>query len=477
MSRMVLESSVKKPAVLGLLMLVGSAQSAQAHVKWFSNYSYAGPPNSIDEIFTPTFFWLAALSMAVIGMMVLVEDWIGRKPWMQKIDVWLRSRQDQAEAVLRLGVGATLLWDWQAGNLLAPELDFSSEPVLWIQLACAFLLVFKRTLPLAGALLFVLYGIAVSQFGLFHMLDYLMYVGIGGYFIANAAPQPAVKRVALPLVYVSVGFCLIWLGIEKLVYPGWAEMLLERHPVLALGFEHKFFVQGAAFVEMSLGFMIMACVQQRLLSVTITSVFFLTSLVFGRQEIMGHTLIHAALIAFIIAGAGAAKPPLEWFGGVRRRVSAAAAGFAVLVATMLVPYLYGANILFQTSLLDAGSLQDTHEHAHDRLQEVSGEGKLPALAISLARDPISGWNLELEAENFVFSPEQASHAHVPGRGHAHLYIDNRKVARLYGRWYHISELTPGPHEIRVTLNANDHSTLAVHGKPVAAVTQIDVVGD
>lgn len=462
--------------MLALVVLTGSPLPAQAHVKWFTDYSYSGRPNSIDEILTPTFFWLAALSMVVIGAFVLVEEWVGQKTWVRKIDTWLRSGQARAEGVLRLGLGATLLWDWQAGNLLAPELSFSSEPVLWMEFLCAFLLIFKRTLPLAGGMLFVLYGVAVWQFGFFHMLDYLMYLGIGGYFIANAASHPAVKRAALPLMYVSLGFCLIWLGIEKLVYPGWAAMLLERHPVLALGFEHKFFLQGAAFVEMSVGFMIMACVQQRFLSMTVATLFFLTTLVFGRQEVVGHTLIHAVLIVFLIAGSGGAKPPLEWLQGVRLRVSGAAIGFAVFVAVMLLPYLYGANMLFQTSLLDAGSKTDPHQHAHEKLKDVSGEGRAPALAISVTRDLLSGWNLELEVENFEFSPEQASHAHVPGKGHAHLYIDDRKIARLYGRWYHIADLPPGPHEIRVTLNANDHSTLAVGAKPVDAVTRLDVVG-
>lgn len=449
---------------------------AGAHVKWFADFSYSGKPNSPEDLFTPAFFWLTVLSMVVIAVMVLVEEWLGHKPWVRRIDAWLRSKQGSTEAILRLGMGAALLWDWQAGTLLAPELTFSNESVLWMEFTCAFLLIFKKTVPLAGGLLFVLYGAAISKFGLFHMLDYLMYPGIGAYFILNAVPSDPVKRMALPLVYATVGFCLIWLGIEKLVYPEWAAMLLERHPVLALGFEHRFFVQGAAFVEMSLGFMIMACVQQRLLAITITIVFFLTTLVFGRQEVVGHTVIHAVLIVFLIAGSGRAVPPLEWLRSARLRVPAAALGFAVFFGTLLLPYLHGANVRYQTSLLDA-SAKGPDCHKHEKLQEAAAEGEPPGLAIAITRDPLAGWNLELVTENFEFAPRQASHAHTPGKGHAHLYIDHKKIARLYGNWFHITDLAPGPHEIRVTLNANDHSTLAVKGRPVAAMTQIEVVGE
>ncbi len=452
------------------------APQAGAHVKWFSDFSYSGKPNSPEDLFTPAFFWLAVLSMTVIGVMVLVEEWLGHKPWVRQIDGWLRSKQGSTEAILRLGMGAALLWDWQAGTLLAPELVFSSESILWMEFVCAFFLIFKKTVPLSGCLLFALYGAAISKFGLFHMLDYLMYPGIGAYFILNAVPVEAVRRMGLPLVYATVGFCLIWLGIEKLVYPEWAAMLLERHPVLALGFEHRFFVQGAAFVEMSLGFMIMACVQQRLLAVTITLVFFLTTLVFGRQEVVGHTVIHAVLIVFLIAGAGGAVPPLEWLRSAKLRVPAAALGFVVFFGTLLLPYLYGANIRYETSLLDAGSMTPNC-HKHDKLRDVSAEGEAPGLAIAITRDPLAGWNLELVTENFEFSPRDASHAHTPGKGHAHLYIDHKKIARLYGNWYHIADLAPGPHEIRVTLNANDHTTLAVKERAVAAETKIEVVGE
>lgn len=73
----------------------------------------------------------------------------------------------------------------------------------------------------------------------------------------------------------------------------------------------------------------------------------------------------------------------------------------------------------------------------------------------------------MRAEDFRFAPERASTAHVAGEGHAHLFIDGKKITRLYGEWYHVPALTPGVHKITVTLNANSHEDLTVQGKVVS----------
>ena len=91
----------------------------------------------------------------------------------------------------------------------------------------------------------------------------------------------------------------------------------------------------------------------------------------------------------------------------------------------------------------------------------------PTLAVELVPDPVSGWNLHVETENFAFAPEHAGAPHVPGEGHAHVYVDGEKIARLYGPWLHVPALPPGA-TLEVTLNANDHRPLAMHGHPLAA---------
>ena len=106
--------------------------------------------------------------------------------------------------------------------------------------------------------------------------------------------------------------------------------------------------------------------------------------------------------------------------------------------------------------------------------EVGGMPAPPTVRLSVHKDPKAGWNLQVQVENFRFAPEHASTAHVPGEGHAHLFIDGKKVTRLYGEWYHIPALAPGTHKITVTLNANSHEDLTNKGKPILATQDVRV---
>ena len=107
-----------------------------------------------------------------------------------------------------------------------------------------------------------------------------------------------------------------------------------------------------------------------------------------------------------------------------------------------------------------------HHHAHKQI-EVSSFQNIPKLSLEVSRDAVGGWNIHIIPEHFRFTPENVNKAPTPGEGHAHLYVDGKKIARLYSAWFHLGSLAPGPHTIRVTLNANNHADLVLNGKPVA----------
>lgn len=111
-------------------------------------------------------------------------------------------------------------------------------------------------------------------------------------------------------------------------------------------------------------------------------------------------------------------------------------------------------------------------HDHDALRDVSGDGPAPTLAVKAHPDTGNAVNLEIMTENFVFAPNAVNGPHSPGQGHAHVYIDGAKYARLYGSWLHVSGLPAAGAEIRVTLNANSHETLAVGATPIEAIIQV-----
>ena len=87
-------------------------------------------------------------------------------------------------------------------------------------------------------------------------------------------------------------------------------------------------------------------------------------------------------------------------------------------------------------------------------------------------DELSGVNLKITTTGFTFTPENAGGEHVPGEGHAHVYVDGVKINRVYGSYYHLSGLDPGERSIRITLNANSHEQYAKGEHPVEATTTI-----
>ncbi len=87
----------------------------------------------------------------------------------------------------------------------------------------------------------------------------------------------------------------------------------------------------------------------------------------------------------------------------------------------------------------------------------------PTLAIVLHPDAMSGLNLEIQTTNFTFTPEIVNQANTPNAGHAHVYVDGKKLSRVYGNWFHIMGLASDEHTIMVELNANSHGVIQVDG--------------
>ncbi|HYF27402.1 MAG TPA: hypothetical protein VD931_16780, partial [Baekduia sp.] len=96
------------------------------------------------------------------------------------------------------------------------------------------------------------------------------------------------------------------------------------------------------------------------------------------------------------------------------------------------------------------------------------------VALHVTADRMAGHNLHVTTKGFRWAPQRASGAHRAGEGHAHLYVDGKKQARLYGAWYHLGDLAKGRHTIRVTLNGNDHGDYVRDGRAVGASRTVTV---
>ncbi|MGW8784013.1 hypothetical protein ACWGNM_38955 [Streptomyces sp. NPDC055796] len=121
----------------------------------------------------------------------------------------------------------------------------------------------------------------------------------------------------------------------------------------------------------------------------------------------------------------------------------------------------------------AGTLLDARDPSGHRLREVPAEGA-PEVRLAARPDSEDGWNLQLTVTNFRFTPDSTGGAALKGAGHAHLELDGRKLARLYGPWFHLpaAQVPEGAHTLTVRLYADDHTAWAVAGKAVEGTLQL-----
>jgi len=157
--------------------------------------------------------------------------------------------------------------------------------------------------------------------------------------------------------------------------------------------------------------------------------------------------------------------------------------FALLITGILVgsalTYTVMGNILsydhdhdHEEYALEAEN-HDHSSHDHDEGIETSPWDHVPAVSATLTPDAVSGYNLHIETSHFALVPPATEPNDSQGEGHAHLYVNGEKIARVYGHWFHIASLPKGKNTITVSLNGHDHEELLEHGVPiVATLTQV-----
>lgn len=108
------------------------------------------------------------------------------------------------------------------------------------------------------------------------------------------------------------------------------------------------------------------------------------------------------------------------------------------------------------------------EHVHDKQMNMpAATAQAPTLALMLKDGDAGGFVLMLDTTRFRFAKEHADGPHVTGEGHAHLYVDGKKIGRVYAPRYELKPLAAGVHEIEVGLYSNNHMAYSVGGNPVS----------
>ncbi len=329
---------------LAVLVNAACAGSAMAHVKWFCAYDVAGQPRGLENVLCPDFEFLVGLSVLALISGCLVERTPLGDFMTRSLDRVTRYVRDNTEMMFRVGVGFFFVAIWGAGNiLLTPELKTDSTIVAAIQLGIAAGMLSRRTMPLSGLGIAVLFAIAVWQYDAFHMADYPVFLGVGAYVALIGLQKEPWGIRAIDAVRWTAGVTLMWASIEKWAYPEWSFPLLVTHPTMSLGFDPEFFMRSAGAIEFALAFSLLwTPLVRRIGAIVLAGMFISAVFEFGKIDLIGHTLIVVVLLG-IVADDGGKRALIRfpWLVPV---------GYAAALSGFLSLYYVAHAILFGTSI-------------------------------------------------------------------------------------------------------------------------------
>lgn len=319
--------------------------SAAAHVKWFASYDISAAPSPLGDVFSPSFGQLAVLSILLLWVVSRIETMgIGRTV-IAGLDDLTAALQARSEALLRAGLGAFFIALWAQGAvILTPELATQDMRIGWLQAAIAMGMFWRGTLALSGGGIVLLFCLGIRDYGLFHMLDYPVFLGLAGYLILSGWRLDLFGRPPIVLLRWSAAVTLMWASIEKWAYPDWTFPLLDLHPKITMGLSHSFFMTASGMVEFGCAFaLIWTPLVRRLAAVALVSTFTSAIFEFGKVDAIGHLPIIAAMLVFVA----------EQSGGVGGRVALmrqpirVGAFYALCLLGFIVAY-YGLHALLIT---------------------------------------------------------------------------------------------------------------------------------
>ena len=330
---------------LAFVVNAGFAGTARAHVKWFCAYDVAGQPQGLENVLCPDFEFLIGLSILALMAGALLEGTPVGAAMLRALDQVTRFARANIETIFRAGCAFFFIAVWSVGGiLLTPELKTDSTMVGVIQLGIAAGMLSRRTMPLSAAGIFVLYGIAIWQYGAFHLAAYPIFLGIAAYLALVGGGTNFFGVRPIDVLRYAAGITLMWASVEKWAYPEWSYPLFIVHPEMTLGFTEDFFMRAAGAVEFALAFSLIWTPLVRRLGAVLLTVMFVTAVFeFGKIDLIGHTLIVLALVG-IIADDGRTEARLRdsWLIPF---------GYAAALAAFLTTYYVAHAELFGTAIL------------------------------------------------------------------------------------------------------------------------------
>ncbi|MEO5784552.1 MAG: hypothetical protein ABIS17_03465 [Casimicrobiaceae bacterium] len=340
------------------LLTFGVPASAFAHIKWFVAYNLANPPRPAFDVVSGRYFVLFCLAIAPFVFVVsLLDRHLTRRECFlhRHADALTHRLSDYFPLMLRVGVSVffAALFTYGCFNgwmILTPELHTHTQWICGIQLAIAVFAFWRRTGLLAAAGIVFLYGYAVLHYGVFHMLDYPIFLGVAGHLAIDSLYGRDRRDVAQESVRICAAVTLLWASIEKFAFPEWSFLLLNERPAMTFTINPELYMVAAGFVEFCAAYLLLTGMLAARMAALVLLVFFVGAIIpFGTVDAIGHSVIIVVLSVLVLSN-NTVAPRLAW-----QRSDA-------MTATLHTSMFFGILLLFMV-LYYGGYYLSSHEIA------------------------------------------------------------------------------------------------------------------
>ncbi|GAC1046016.1 hypothetical protein [Rhizobium sp. No.120] len=349
------------PLIIALLLLPASAS---AHVKWFAPYIVGAPPEPIGKTLADTWFWVGiglVLLFFLLTRLVELSKWGGATiAALNKATnpIWLRQ-----DDYIRCIIAAFFVAIFSVGNVyLTPDLKTPHEWVSWLQLVIACCIFWRATMPLAGVGIIALWVLALRDYELFHLFDYLaLGLGVAAYLILEPQKNEALRERRFEALRWGLAVALMWSSLEKFAFPSWFYPLVVEKPFLTFGMPRDVFIPMAGVTEFTLGFgLLWTPLIRRLSAIALLVIFTAAVWPFGRIDLIGHGLIMAILIAV----AAEQRSGLDLFTGLKRKLINVPVGLSGALIVFCTAY-WGLHVaFFGINGIDPNEFQTKTTHSY-----------------------------------------------------------------------------------------------------------------
>lgn len=288
-------------SLVAITTLVLFSGPASAHVKWFAPFIVGAAPQSIASTLVNGWFWLG-IGLVLISFLGARQIELSRTGGtvLDALDRLTQPVWRRLDDYLRAIIAAFFVAIFSVGGIyLTPDLRTPAEWVSWVQLLIAAAIFWVPTMPLAALGIAALWLLALRDYDLFHLFDYLaLGLGVALYLVLAASQRESWRAHRFEALRWGLATALMWSSLEKFAYPEWFAPLIEEKPIIAFGMSRDAFIPMAGVAEFTLGFgLLWTPLIRRLSAAALLIIFTVAVWPFGRIEIIGHGLIMAILLA------------------------------------------------------------------------------------------------------------------------------------------------------------------------------------